>query len=239
MKSHSSRMPYLCTTTGSLTNNDLTTEYSGATPILPSTANGSSDRTSTGMLTSGVVSVRVSELKTQNVVPNPASSTPEEYTAKMRAFLAKAKEEYCFYESRYKYALDRLFTKIRDSYTGDAQAQQTAIQTFLDHTQRLNLRMNDLIQLIHAITRDMLQINDGMDNEVSEYAHSLQEHQRRLEEQRKILSSNEASMKLNKQMVRYTEEKARYTDNLLKLYGFLNVVTLGLLLYVYKAAGDA
>jgi flagellar hook-length control protein FliK len=99
--------------------------------------------------------------------------------------------------------------------------------------------MNDLIQLIHAITSDMLQTNNGMDTEVNEYSQSLQAQQARLEEQRKILSSNEASMKLNKQMVRYTEEKARYTDNLLKLYGFLNVVTLGLLLYVYKAAGDA
>lgn len=238
MKSYS-RMQYLCTTQGSLTINDLTVDYAGTNPILSSTANGSSDRTSTGMLTAGVVSSRVSELKRLQVVPNPASSAPEVYTAKIRAFLSKSKDEYCHYESRYKYALDRLFTKIRDSYTGDAQAQQTVIQTMLDHTQRLNLRMNDLIQLIHAITSDMLQTNNGMDNEVNEYSQSLQEHQSRLEEQRKILSSNEASMKLNKQMVRYTEEKSRYTDNLLKLYGFLNVVTLGLLLYVYKAAGDA
>ena len=234
-----SRMPYLCTTTGSLTDTDLTTEYAGPNPILPPTANSGSDRTGTGMLTTGVVSVRVGELKTQGVVPNPASLAPEAYTAKMRAFLGKAKDEYCHYESRYKYALDRLFTKIRDSYTGDAQAQQTAIQTLLGHTQRLNLRMNDLIQLIHAITSDMLQTNNGMDTEVNEYSQSLHDQQARLEEQRKILSSNEAGMKLNKQMVRYTEEKARYTDNLLKMYGFLNVVTLGLLLYVYKAAGDA
>lgn len=234
-----SRMPYLCTTPGSLTISDLSTEYTGANSILPPTANGSSDRTSTGMLTTGIVSARIAELKRLQVVPNPASSTPEAYTAKIRAFLGKAKEEYCHYESRYKFALDSLFTKIRDSYTRDAQTQQTAIQNLLEHTQRLNLRMNDLIQIIHAITSDMLQTNNGMDDEVSEYSQNLQQHQNRLEEQRKMLSSNEASMKLNKQMVRYTEEKARYTDNLLKLYGFLNVVTLGLLVYVYKAAGDA
>jgi hypothetical protein len=39
-------------------------------------------------------------------------------------------------------------------------------------------------------------------------------------------------------MVKYSEEKARYSDNLLKMYSFLNVVALGLLIYVYKAAGD-
>jgi hypothetical protein len=37
-------------------------------------------------------------------------------------------------------------------------------------------------------------------------------------------------------MVKYSEEKARYTDNLLKLYSFLNVVALGLLVYVYRAS---
>jgi len=235
-----SRMPYLCTTQGSLTDTDLTTAYSGTNPILPSVSNPSTDRTTTGMLTAAIVSSRVAELKRLQIIPNPASSTPGETTAKVRAFLGKAKDEYCHYESRYKYALQRLFTKIRDSFgTGDAQVQQTTIQTMLGHTQNLNLRMNDLIQLINAITRDILNMNNGMDNEVVEYSQLLQEYQARLEEQRKILSSNEAGMKLNKQMVRYTEEKARYTDNLLKLYGFLNIVTLGLLLYVYKAAGDA
>jgi len=37
-------------------------------------------------------------------------------------------------------------------------------------------------------------------------------------------------------MVKFSEEKNRYSANLLKLYSFLNVVALGLLVYVYKAA---
>jgi hypothetical protein len=39
-------------------------------------------------------------------------------------------------------------------------------------------------------------------------------------------------------MVEYTEEKSRYTDNLMKMYSVLNIVVVGLLVYVYKAAGD-
>jgi hypothetical protein len=48
--------------------------------------------------------------------------------------------------------------------------------------------------------------------------------------------SNEASTKLKKEMVKYTEEKGRYSDNLLRLYSFLNMVALGLLVYVYRAS---
>jgi hypothetical protein len=42
--------------------------------------------------------------------------------------------------------------------------------------------------------------------------------------------------KMNKDMVKFSEEKNRYSANLLKLYSFLNVVALGLLVYVYKSA---
>ena len=74
--------------------------------------------------------------------------------------------------------------------------------------------------------------------ESDELAAKVQELQKKLAEQNAVLNSSEATMQLNKQMVKYTEEKARRSNNLLQLYGFLNVVVLGLLVYVYRAAGD-
>ena len=50
--------------------------------------------------------------------------------------------------------------------------------------------------------------------------------------------SNDAVTKIQKEMVRYTEEKGRRTDNLLNMYSFLNIFALGMLIYVYKAAGN-
>ena len=57
-------------------------------------------------------------------------------------------------------------------------------------------------------------------------------------EQNKIISSTEGAIKIKKEMVKYTEEKARHSDNLLKLYGFLNIVVVGLLVYIYKASSE-
>ena len=74
--------------------------------------------------------------------------------------------------------------------------------------------------------------------EIEEFKKNLRVKRDKLEDQNKIIQSNEASMQLEKEMVKYSEEKARYSDNLLKMYSFLNVVALGLLIYVYKAAGD-
>jgi hypothetical protein len=62
------------------------------------------------------------------------------------------------------------------------------------------------------------------------------ENKDKMEKQGNMIRSNQASSNIQKEMVKYTEEKARYNDNLLKVYSFLNIVALGVLLYVYKAA---
>ena len=65
---------------------------------------------------------------------------------------------------------------------------------------------------------------------------TIQSRNEKLQYHNKILASSDATNILNKEMVKYTEEKARYNNNLLKLYSFMNIVALGLLVYVYKSA---
>jgi hypothetical protein len=84
----------------------------------------------------------------------------------------------------------------------------------------------------------MLSSSTNLEAEIRAFNKQISEQQQKLQAQNKIISSGEAATKLNKQMVRFTEEKARYSDNLLKLYSFLNIVALGLLVYVYKSAAD-
>ena len=66
----------------------------------------------------------------------------------------------------------------------------------------------------------------------------MNEEKEKLQKQNKIISSNQATMEINKQMVKFTEQKAKYSNNLLGLYSFLNIVALGILVYVYKSAGE-
>ena len=80
--------------------------------------------------------------------------------------------------------------------------------------------------------------SETLQQEIAEFNKRLKSQRDKLEEQNTIIQSNEASTRLKKEMVKYSEEKARYSNNLLKMYSFLNIVALGLLVYVYKAAGD-
>jgi len=229
----------LCANQTSFTQTELTAPYSASPALLPSTPNGQTDREATGMLKDTVVSSIVTGLKNTQVIPTPSSSNPDVYATQQQTFITNVKAENCYYESRYKYALNQLFTAIASGYPTSNATIQSTIQTYLTMTQGFNQKLNDLTQIMNAVVSVMMTTSSDVNSEITQYNSQIQDKQKKLDEQNRIISSNEAGMKIKKQMVKYTEEKARNTNNLLNLYAFLNVVTLGLLVYVYKAAGDS
>ena len=209
------------------TDNDLNLTYnSGLLPLQP---NGDMDREN-GILKSTVVDTIVLNLKNSGIIPTVTANT-DLFIKKQNDLMQNVKSEYCFYYSRYSYSLQKLLKAISDSNTVN-------INKYLDSTQSLNKKMNDLIQIINGVNGELLLSNTHMTQEVKKFDDEIKQLHTKLVNQNKIISSNEAVNKLNKEMVKYTEEKSRYTNNLLKMYSVLNIVALSLLVYVYKSAGE-
>ncbi len=229
-------MSLVCPARTSLTESELNQVFENG--ILPSSQNGSSDRESNGMLKQSVVVTIISSLKNSGIIPIPTSTNEELYIRKVKTLLNNIQSEYCFYDSRYKYSLEKLFDGVRQGYLLNTPNTRSIIEKYLSYSQNLNRRLNDLTQIINGITEDMFRVSGNLEAEINQFNNKIKEQQRKLEEQNKIISSSEAVTRIKKDMVKYTEEKARNTDNLLKMYSFLNVVALGLLIYVYKAASS-
>lgn len=209
------------------TDNDLNLTYnSGLLPLQP---NGDMDREN-GILKSTAVATIILNLKNSGIIPTLTANT-DLFIKKQNDLMQNVKSEYCFYYSRYSYSLQKLLKAISDSNT-------VAINKYLDSTQSLNKKMNDLIQIINGVNGELLLSNTHMTQEVKKFDDEIKQLHTKLVNQNKIISSNEAVAKLNKEMVKYTEEKSRYTNNLLKMYSVLNIVALSLLVYVYKSAGE-
>jgi hypothetical protein len=231
-------MAITCPTKTTYSTTELKATFGDAkvTGVLPATPNPSSDRDSTSMLTSTAITRIVSTLKSSGIVPIATTKDTDGYIAKKAEFIKNVQAEYCFYDSRYKYTLEKLFGAIRDGYNSNTTETSTTIQEYLMLSQTLNKRLNDLTQIINGVIEDMLKVTSEMEEEIAAFVKKIQEQQVKLNEQNKIITSGEAAVKIKKEMVKYTEEKARNSNNLLNLYSFLNVVALGLLVYVYKAA---
>lgn len=207
--------------------------------LLPSSPPGASDRDSNGILKKESVDMIVKSLKRSGVIPILTNSDDyETFVKKQENLLKDINDEYVFYESRYKTALNKLFNTIREGYINNTGDIQFIIQSNLSIVQSLNKKLNDLTQIINGVTEDMLASTSGLEETIKEFDKKNKESQRKLQEQNQIITSSQASTELNKRMVKYTEQKAKYSNNLLGLYSFLNVVALGLLVYVYKSRNE-
>lgn len=234
-------MSLSCPSQTSLTDNELNQTFGDGViqGLLPISAPSSADRDGSGLLTKTAIDGIVSSLKSSGVIPQPKSADGGElYLKKQTDLLKNVQAEYCFYDARYKYSLNKLFTAINNGYINNTPDTQAVIQKYLTSTQALNRRLNDLTQITNAVTEYMLSSTSDLEQEIRSFEKQITELQGKLLEQNKLISSNQAVSELNKQMVKFTEQKAKYSNNLLGLYSFLNVVALGLLVYVYKSASN-
>jgi hypothetical protein len=230
-----------CPAKTAITDSELNQVYSNKDKpgILPSASPSSSDRDGNGMLKDTAIKALIGSLKGSGIIPTATSKgNPEEFMRKQEELLKNIEAEYCFYEARYKYSLEQLFKNINMGYMNNTGDVQGAIQTSLASTQALNQKLNDLTQIINGITEDMMSSTNSLEAETKALDAKMKEQKKKLDAQNKIISSNQAVTELNKQMVKFTEQKAKYSNNLLGLYSFLNVVALGLLIYVYKSARE-
>jgi len=217
---------------------NLKTPYSSDKTILPDIGKDDATNRSNGLLTNTAITNHITtKLQANNILPKD-NDVPAKYNEKMDKFIKYAKDEYTYYYERYKFALSILFTKIIDTYRTPptTTAVPAAVQTALDDVAAVNLKLNDILSVVQTVSTNMHTAAVATNTKVTEMMKTMLENKDKMEKQGNMIRSNQASSNIQKEMVKYTEEKARYNDNLLKVYSFLNIVALGVLLYVYKAA---
>jgi len=233
-------MALSCPDSTSLVDSELDQLYGNGSgqSLLPAAKVPASDRDASGRFTANAVQTILSNLTNTGVIPVSAKNDTALLEKKQATFLQNVKQEYCFYYARYKYALTKLLEAIRQGYSESTPDKKQLVAKYLAYTQSFNQKLNDLVQLTDAITATLASTTPAMDAGIQQMNQQLQDQKEKLAQQQKMINSGEAAKKLSKDMVRYTEEKGRYTDNLLTLYSALNIVALGLLVYVYKSSAD-
>ena len=235
----------------SMTDTALQAPYTSTngSPSLMGSANvASAERTDRGLLTPSATQVAVKALKAQGLIPTPPTITSnsvsetgpiEAYMKQDQDFVANLKAEYCYYDGRYRYALQQLIKGLQQGYTDSNTTNQQSIQNYLKLTQGLNRTLNDMTQIVNQITHLRRQETKDQSTSINSLNQELVSRGNQLEAQNDILQKEQGAANLYKEMVKFTREKANYTNNMLALYSFLNITALGLLFYIYRSAGEA
>lgn len=174
---------------------------------------------------------------TQNVNQQAATSILSNIGTTEGATFRKIQEEFCFNYFRYKYSLETLFdtlvnTSKKSSLT---DTDKSTIQTQLTRAKQFNEKLNDLIQIINSIAQKRSTEMRAQNTEINQMNTNLQSTFDTLQRHNQMLSSQTSVADLRKRMVEFTEEKNRSALNLLSLYGFMNLVAIGLLFYIARS----
>lgn len=233
------------------TDTNLSDSYNGTNPIISDTlpetkTNGTFDEET-------VIKPRIKDLIKLNKIPTPPDlsrlqsapfSSPSDltplstYVTKLQEFDNSLKAEYCFYEARYLYALNSFLSALAAAGTGTLQTSGATvenIQNKLNTTKNLNKKLIYLTQIGNTLEKDRYSKASDLQSGNDSINTKLSKQQEDLATQRQILTKESASADLYKRMVEYTAEKNRANQNLLVMYGILNVTALAMIFYVARS----
>lgn len=155
-----------------------------------------------------------------------------------KATMTSIQNEFCFYYKRYKFSLQDLFNLLVSTSTGTTLTdnQKNEIQSKLVKCKDFNTKLNDIIQITNYIAKKRATEMQGQNTQINTLNADISNVFNSLASQNKILQTQDSLAGIRKRMVEYTMEKNNSASNLLALYGFLNIVAIGLLVYTYRAA---
>ena len=187
----------------------------------------------TGIITNDAVQAKIQALIAAGVIPMNTQN-PSGLAAQNQALQKNLSDEFCWYETRYVYALEQFltFATLQQQQGSTAGTQATK---WLGLAQKLNKRTNSVLQIILAlpdVQLGQLQTNQSQMDAINV---NLQKKLQELRAGYARLNRKDSVLESQKEMVRYTEEKNHYNHNRLILWTAMYILALGAIFYVYRA----
>jgi hypothetical protein len=224
--------------TETITVSNYKATFSG-TSCLPSNGFSSVDP-KTGIVSENAISEWVRQLLTTRNATAPTDingsiDAPSKYATNAAALKNSIKSEYCFYYVRYIWALTKV---LNDAAVGTSSSDQGYPQLKLD-TQALNSKLNQILQVLKGLVNsrgETLESYYGssgginsLNSQLDKTRDSLMDHMGKLQGAN---MENDAKVA----MMEYTIEKNNSSRNMLAIYGFMNIIAIGMLVYLYRSS---
>jgi hypothetical protein len=201
-----------------------------------------------GLASEEWVRAHVLKLAGEGVIPDPGKASEVQsnpggapdalnpltsFVEKENTLQDSIRAEYCFYEKRYFSALDGFLQAIADASLKNNS--QNTVNQKLDLARTLNKKVILITQIANGIAKYRYTTSSQFQTDINSLNGKLRERATSLIEQNKILMRESAAADVNTRMVEYTLEKNKANQNLLTLYGILNVVAFSMIFYIARS----
>jgi hypothetical protein len=142
-----------------------------------------------------------------------------EYNKKIDMLKKSMNKEYCFFNTRLLYGQS---TFIKTTSNPEVPENNKMVNYKYELIQKLKLKKYILIKIGEQVLKSVIPLLEG-------FKGSMPRSDSDLRSQHNTLTHELTASKLNKRMVEYTLEKNKANQNLLTLFGVLNVVAVGII----------
>lgn len=242
-------MPDFCSeNTELITDANYMEKYSTGSKIscLPHNGNGFSSVENNGMVNKSELDRHVTALlaKANAEAPGSVSSSDAskkstsipsafaENSAKLRKDITT---EYCFYYKRYIYVLHDILMSAATLTEGSKPPDYIKKK---ENTEKLNGKLNQILQVLQSLVNSRLTTLKGYygpNSGVNELNSELNTTRNELIKHSTLLKNTELEKDARAAMIDYSVEKNQSSRNLLAIYGFMNIVAVGLVFYLYRS----
>jgi len=160
-----------------------------------------------------------------------STTTVEDRIKKDREFVAALHAEFCFYYTRWVYALNQWITAATSSNAATASAQQTT--DMLATLRTLNVRCIYMIEFSSYVAQQRIPPAQADASSIAALNEALNAKLISLTAANKRFSDDKAIVTTQREMVRYTASKNATTVSSIIFWVGTNVVALGLIGYMY------
>ncbi len=207
---------------------DTYTPPAGITSSVPPSSVIRADGTvDSAALTSFVNTFLAQAVPPSTLSPVQQGNPAQNYSIKSKALRDSIQNEYCFYYSRYIWALTYVLTNASQK----GGVVDPAVKT---KTAELNTKLNGILLVMKTAVNTRTNTLKGYYTaDVNSLNTSLDAARTNLAKHSKILENNNLTSDVQAAMIDYSVEKNSSSRNLLAVYGFMNIVAAGLLFYLY------
>jgi hypothetical protein len=158
--------------------------------------------------------------------PNPA----KDFAQNAKILRQTIKDEYCYYYSRYNWGLNKILVS--------ATQQGSAVDpAFKAGVQKLNITLNVILAVMKGMVNNRMaslqEYSSDSEKGVNELNSELERARISLQRDSGMLQANDLNTDIQSSMIEFSLEKNESSRNMLAMYGFMNIVAVGLLFYLY------
>ena len=153
----------------------------------------------------------------------------EAQIAKDKAMFDSLQAEFCWYQSRYQYALNQFITLA----TSRVQTDNAAARQALNDAVTLNQRVNFILEMTNYLAQQRAPVATAESATITQSNATINAKLQALQNTYNLLKRDNAAVAVQREMVNYTASKNKANATSVLIWGAINVVAVGAIAYVY------